>query len=99
MKIKNVEPIVIEIPLDTPIVNHIGTVTARTCLLIKVVTDSGYTGIGEIWNSFPDWGIYEKIATLKYGVLPLLIGENALNIDRINQKLYSSLRILSLHTG
>src|SRR5690242_18625450 len=99
MKIMKVEPIVIEIPLEAPIVAHFGSVSSRTCLLVKIVADSGYFGIGEIWNSFPDWGIYEKIATLKHGIEPLLIGEDALDIERINRKLHDTYRVLPYHIG
>ncbi|CAG7616839.1 D-galactarolactone cycloisomerase [Paenibacillus allorhizosphaerae] len=72
---------------------------ARTTVLVKVETDTGEYGIGEIWNNFPSWGVYEKVTTLKHGITPLLIGEDPLDIGEINAKLFRALTVLGLQWG
>jgi L-alanine-DL-glutamate epimerase-like enolase superfamily enzyme len=99
MNIAKVEPIILEVPLGRPIVTHFGRLEKRTCLLVKIVTDTGHFGVGEIWNTFPDWGIHEKLATLMHGMAPLLIGEDAFDIAGITAKLHRVHHVLTYHTG
>ncbi|MEN1969886.1 mandelate racemase/muconate lactonizing enzyme family protein [Lentibacillus sp. N15] len=99
MKIIDIEPIVLTLPLQNPVVTSFGSMNTRTGIYVKVHTDTGEFGIGEVWNNFPSWGIYEKIATLNYGMKPLLIGEDPRNIRNINNKLFSSCEILGLQWG
>ncbi|MCC2686956.1 MAG: putative mandelate racemase/muconate-lactonizing protein [Paenibacillaceae bacterium] len=99
MHIARVEPIILEVPLERPIVTHFGRLDKRTCLLVKIVSDSGHFGIGEIWNTFPEWGIHEKLATLMHGMAPLLIGEDALDIAGVTAKLHNVHHVLTYHTG
>ncbi|CAG7598851.1 D-galactarolactone cycloisomerase [Paenibacillus solanacearum] len=68
-------------------------------MLVKVEADTGEYGIGEIWNNFPSWGMYEKITTLKYGIVPMLIGEDPLDIAGVNTKLLRALTVLGLQWG
>lgn len=99
MKITEVEPIVLTLPLQKPVVTSFGKMENRTGIFLKVHTDTGEFGIGEVWNNFPSWGVYEKIATLKYGIEPLLIGEDPQDIRRINHKLYRNCIMLGLQWG
>lgn len=89
----------LEIPLSEPIRGSFATMTTRTTVLVKIITDTGEFGIGEIWNNFPSWGVYEKLSTLKYGMEPLLIGEDPLNINKINEKLLRTLTVLGMQWG
>lgn len=99
MKIIKVEPIILTLPLQKAVVTSFGEMNERTGVFLKVITDTDECGIGEVWNNFPSWGAHEKIATLKYGMEPLLIGEDPRNINKINQKLYRSCMILGLQWG
>lgn len=99
MKIVNVEPIVLQVPLDAPVVTSFGTMTSRTSVLVRVEADTGEYGIGEMWNNFPSWGLYEKLTTLKYGTAPLLIGEDPTQITKIHDKLLRALTVMGLQWG
>lgn len=99
MKIAKVEPIVIDMPLEQPVRTSFGEMNRRTNVLVRIEADTGEYGIGEIWNNFPAWGAYEKIATLEYGVAPLLIGEDPLDIAGINRKLHQALSVLGRQWG
>lgn len=99
MKITKVEPIVLRVPLDSPVVTSFGMMTSRTCVLVSVEADTGEYGIGEIWNNFPSWGVYEKIATLKHGIEPLVVGEDPRDIGRIHQKLLKTHTVMGLQWG
>jgi L-alanine-DL-glutamate epimerase-like enolase superfamily enzyme len=99
MKIVNVEPIVLSFPLEDSIQTSFGKMEKRTGVFVKVNSDTGEFGIGEIWNNFPSWGVYEKLSTLKYGIAPLLVGENPEEIGRINHKLHSCYAKIGLQWG
>lgn len=99
MRIVKVDPIVIDLPLEKPVQTSFDEMKRRTNVLVRIEADTGDFGIGEIWNNFPSWGVYEKIATLKYGISPLLIGEDPREISKINHKLFSKLTVLGLQWG
>ncbi|WP_206922013.1 mandelate racemase/muconate lactonizing enzyme family protein [Alicyclobacillus suci] len=99
MRITKVEPIVLQVPLTNPVVTSFGMMTSRTCVLVRVEADTGQQGIGEIWNNFPSWGVYEKVATLKYGIAPLVVGEDPRDIRRIHQKLRNTYTVMGLQWG
>lgn len=99
MNISKVEPIVLNVPLENAVVTSFGSMKSRTAVLVRIETDSGEYGIGEIWNNFPSWGVYEKLATLKHGIAPLLIGEDPRAIAKINEKILRSCTILGLQWG
>jgi len=99
VKITKVEPIVLQVSLEAPVVTSFGEMKSRTCVLVRIETDTGAYGIGEVWNNFPSWGVYEKVATLKYGMAPLMLGEDPLQIQKINDKLLASCEILGLQWG
>jgi L-alanine-DL-glutamate epimerase-like enolase superfamily enzyme len=99
LKIVKAEPIVIDLPLEQAVKTSFGEMKRRTIVLIRIEADTGEFGIGEIWNNFPSWGVYEKVSTLKHGITPLLIGEDPREISKINHKLFSALTILGLQWG
>ncbi|WP_206916757.1 mandelate racemase/muconate lactonizing enzyme family protein [Alicyclobacillus suci] len=99
MRITKVEPIVLQVPLTHPVVTSFGMMTSRTCVIVRVEADTGQQGIGEIWNNFPSWGVYEKVATLKYGIAPLVVGEDPRDIRRIHQKLRNTYTVMGLQWG
>ncbi|MCL6593224.1 MAG: mandelate racemase/muconate lactonizing enzyme family protein [Alicyclobacillus sp.] len=99
MRITRVEPIVLRVPLDRPVETSFGRMTERTTVLVRVETDEGLSGIGEVWNNFPAWGVYEKLATLRYGVAPLLAGEDPRRVRHLHDKLLRALTVLGLQWG
>ncbi len=87
MKITDVEAIV----LRQPTVDSQKADGSQDALLIRISTDEGITGVGEV-DSLPPVikAIVEAPASHKIasGLRELLIGENPLEVDRLWQKLY-----------
>lgn len=65
----------VEAPLPRPIVVPFGTIAVRRNLLVRVETEDGGWGIGEVWANFPPWGPGERIEILTRVVRPLLVGQ------------------------
>lgn len=70
-----------------------GQTLQRNCVLVKITTDNGITGLGEIGESAFLPEAVAKIIETRFE--PMLVGEDPFNIERIWQKMY----ILSSHYG
>jgi D-arabinonate dehydratase len=81
MKITNVDVRFYSRPYKTPITNGKYTYTAMTALLVQIFTDDGASGFG--WANGSEIGL---VTAQK--MIPYLIGEDPLNVDRIWEKLY-----------
>ncbi|UCH24649.1 MAG: mandelate racemase/muconate lactonizing enzyme family protein [Trueperaceae bacterium] len=99
MKITQVEPIVLQVPIDPPVQTSFGRMDRRVAILVRVCSDEGLCGWGESWGNFPSWSPQERVRTLSDGVAPLLIGEDASEIAWLHQKLSRTLRPLGLQWG
>ncbi|WP_431801102.1 mandelate racemase/muconate lactonizing enzyme family protein [Halobacillus andaensis] len=79
MKISNVELIVVGVPRYTGFVNkHV---------IVKLFTDEGLTGIGEMsdFSHLPRYAI--DVRDLKVGLKQMLVGQNPFDIMKINKEL------------
>ncbi len=48
MRIERVESIPIEVPVRRPLKMAVATVNVRTCIVVRITTDEGLVGLGEI---------------------------------------------------
>ncbi|MGC4789627.1 mandelate racemase/muconate lactonizing enzyme family protein [Micromonospora sp. DT178] len=48
--------------------------THRVMVLVEVELADGSVGVGESWANYPSWAWRERVATLREGVAPLLLG-------------------------
>lgn len=100
LKITDVSTVVLKAPLgERKVRMSFGHMDERSTLLVLVKTDSGLVGVGESWINFPSWGAEERVATIHHGLRPLLIGEDALNISGIWNRLWRNLNRLGLQWG
>ena len=99
MKITDVELIPLRCKLEKPLRFSFGTVTHRNFALIRVSTDEGIVGWGETSVNFPNWSIKERLITMNYGIKPLLVGENPLDVKRLWRKMFSALINQGLQWG
>jgi L-alanine-DL-glutamate epimerase-like enolase superfamily enzyme len=76
-----------------------GTLPRRTMVLLELETERGDTGLGESWVNFPAWAAAERVATLRDGVLPLVIGADAEQITLLHQRLVSALEPVGRQWG
>jgi len=95
MKITNVETILLSYRYQQDEVWKWsgGTTRQRNCVLVRITTDNGITGLGEIGESAYLPRAIEKI--IEYRFKPMLLGEDPFNIEKIWQKMY----IQSAHYG
>lgn len=73
--------------------------THRAMVLVEVETADGLVGFGESWINYPPWAASERVATLREGVFPLLIGEDAGRIRSLQQHLRSRLEAMGRQWG
>lgn len=91
MKITDIEIFVLKTDLDTPFAFSQGWVTQRSATLVKVTTDNGLHGWGEAFAQ----GLEPPeiaAATIEYALKPLLLGESALDVSVLWQKMYAQTR-------
>ncbi|MEE3373162.1 MAG: mandelate racemase/muconate lactonizing enzyme family protein [Planctomycetota bacterium] len=90
MRITDVESIVLQYDMDEPLGYSQGYYHQRTAHLVRIHTDEGLCGIGEIFGAgnfaFANQGIVRHVLS------PLLMGRNPLDINAIWHDLYNHLR-------
>jgi D-galactarolactone cycloisomerase len=97
--IRDVRVVLIEAPLEAPIIAPFGRVEVRHNLLVLVRLASGVTGIGEVWANFPPWGCPERVEILRRIVRPALEGETLDEPTRLHAKLARGMRGLANQMG
>jgi L-alanine-DL-glutamate epimerase-like enolase superfamily enzyme len=64
--------------LSAPIAERVGMsfggLSQRTMALVEVEFECGVCGYGESWINYPPWTEHERVATIREGVAPLLVG-------------------------
>ncbi|MCX7975116.1 MAG: dipeptide epimerase [Candidatus Aminicenantes bacterium] len=82
MKIKEIEIYYFDIPLNQPFRIAIGTVTAASDVLIRIITDSGLIGLGEASPFLPITGeTQETNVTAARHIREMLLGRDALALE------------------
>jgi len=98
-KIARLRVALIAAPLATPIVAPFGTVTTRHNLLVRIETDDGAWGLGEVWGNFPPWGCRDRVDILTHVLRPLLIGQALDDPVRIFRSTAAKIRPLANQLG
>ncbi|MBO0890779.1 MAG: mandelate racemase/muconate lactonizing enzyme family protein [Acidothermales bacterium] len=73
--------------------------THRTCVLVELESDDGVVGHGESWVNYPAWAHEERVATLRDGVLPLVLGRHASDVRGVQAELAATLDPLGRQWG
>lgn len=84
MKITNVEPKIVSVPLDVPKYIATRTIKTREYLFAKITMDEGITGWGMTFSSLDGKLAIEK--ELK----PLLLGEDPFYVERLWEKMFNA---------
>jgi L-alanine-DL-glutamate epimerase-like enolase superfamily enzyme len=71
----------------------------RSMVMVELRTDDGRIGHGESWTNFPAWAAAERVATLREGVFPLVVGRTARHITDIHRTLTKKLEPLGRQWG
>ena len=91
MKITDIEIFVLKTSLDTPFAFSQGWVMQRSATLVRVTTENGLQGWGEAFAQ----GLEPPeiaAAAIEHALKPLLVGESALDIAVLWNKMYSRTR-------
>ena len=60
MKIRKITPVAADLPLDHPLTLSFGVLTSRKVFFVRVDTEEGLTGLGEVWTNFPAYNAASK---------------------------------------
>jgi L-alanine-DL-glutamate epimerase-like enolase superfamily enzyme len=73
-RIVDVRVRILRAPLEQPILMSFGALGSRRMALVEVESDRGLVGYGESWINYPPWAAHERLATIRDGIAPLLVG-------------------------
>ncbi len=93
MKISEVVASAIRIPRSSLLTTSYGSESWATTVLVEVSTDEGITGIGQASVDAPFYGesLEGMLANVRAHLAPAVIGENPLDITRLNAKMRAAL--------
>ena len=84
---------------DEKIAMSFAPLTHRVMILVEVELADGSVGVGETWANYPSWAWWERIATIREGVAPLLVGRRFTDPAEANRTLLRRLRPLGRQWG
>jgi len=90
MKVTLIEAIPINVPYHRPIPIAVGTNQCASNVVIKLHTDSGITGLGEISPLIPSYSgetQHTALAILSESLGPAILGEEPFNIEKLMEKM------------
>ena len=73
IKIKSVEVLVYRYPLKTIVQTSFGTMHDRPLVLVKLIDEDDYVGVGEVWCNFPAVGAEHRARLIDSVFTPLLL--------------------------
>ncbi|MBB5158883.1 mandelate racemase/muconate lactonizing enzyme family protein [Saccharopolyspora phatthalungensis] len=73
--------------------------THRSMVLVELATADGRVGFGESWTNYPAWATTERVATLREGVLPLVLGQDSRRITELQRRLVAALEPVGRQWG
>lgn len=74
-RVADVRVRVLRSELDEPVRMSFGALAHRWTALVEVEADDGTVGHGESWINYPPWACFERVATIRRGIAPALVGE------------------------
>lgn len=85
--------------VDDGVAMSFAPLTHRSMVLVELETADGYVGVGESWTNYPVWATVERVATLREGVFPLVLGQDARGITAVHQRLVTALEPIGRQWG
>lgn len=99
IKLKSVEVSVYRYPLETIVQTSFGTMYDRPMVLVKLIDEDDFAGVGEVWCNFPAVGAEHRARLIESVFKPLLTGKlfdgPAKAFDLLTKKTW----VLGLQTG
>lgn len=92
MKIAKIDYVLCRSELAKPIPLSCGMLTHRNFGLIRIESRDGAVGWGETSINFPPWAHAERAATIRDGLAPMLIGDQAGDVLRLRDRMVDGTR-------
>lgn len=86
-------------PNTTGVAMSFGALDHRVMFLVDVAFDDGTVATGESWVNYPSWGWRERVATVREGIAPLLVGRSFADTGEVHDLLLSSLTRVARQWG
>ena len=99
IKIKSVEVLVYRYPLETVVQTSFGTMHDRPMVLVKLIDEDDYVGVGEVWCNFPAVGAEHRARLIDSVFTPLLTMEPFDSPASAFELLTNTTWVLGLHTA
>lgn len=99
LRIVGMRCLYLAVPVDSPVRTSFGEMRERPVVLVLLESDDGLIGLGESWCNYPAWGPIERLATLKHGIKPLLVGMEFENVPEVTSGLLHRLEPLGRQWG
>ena len=99
IKITGVDVMVYRFPLANPVQTSFGLMRDRPMLVVKLTSDAGITGWGEIWCNFPNVGAEHRARLVNDVFAPLLLSQSYDSPNAAFDILTTSTWVLGLQTG
>ena len=90
---------ILRAPTSRRISMSFGDLRERRMALVEIRCEDGLTGYGESWINYPPWAKHERVATIRDGVAPLLVGQEASNINTLHAKMVRELLPMGIQWG
>jgi L-alanine-DL-glutamate epimerase-like enolase superfamily enzyme len=96
--IRSVTPIVLRAPSPVPVVNSFGTKTDRVSVLVRIDSEDGVTGWGEVWCNYPTVGAEHRGRLIETMFAPMIAGRTFESPEAVFHALTDKTRIMALQT-
>ena len=99
IKVTDVEVMVYRFPLDNPVQTSFGLMHDRPMVIVKLTSDTGISGWGEVWCNFPNVGAEHRARLVTSIFTQLLLSKPFDNPATAFDFLTNSTWVLGLQTG
>lgn len=98
LPVERVRVSILRAPIEDAVPMSFGRLDARQTCLVEVFA-GGLTGIGESWINYPAWAPEGRVATIRDGVAPLLLGMDAADPEPVQKGLTDRLLPIARQSG
>ena len=99
IKVSKLDVMVYRFPLTTPVQTSFGLMQDRPMVLVKLTSDEGITGWGEIWCNFPNVGAEHRAHLVRSVFSPLVLSTAHQTPESAFDFLTKATWVLGLQTG
>lgn len=99
LTIRDIHTKILHAPINEQIGMSFGGLWRRSTALVEVEAEGGLVGYGESWINYPPWAEHERVATVREGIAPLLVGQDATRINELHARMVEELMPMGIQWG